>query len=107
MIRRPPRSTLFPYTRSSDLCRFGNGPIPLYRLRATKNRILDQRGNYWDYVQLYLRALPECVLSDDRVLDAQKNLDRPVSDLGRLRHETSYRNFHPLPSISLFFLLYL
>src|SRR5260370_20410186 len=56
MIRRPPRSTLFPYTRSSDLCRFGNGPIPLYRLRATKNRILDQRGNYWDYDQLYLRS---------------------------------------------------
>src|SRR5256885_9897371 len=26
MIRRPPRSTLFPYTRSSDLLRFDLGP---------------------------------------------------------------------------------
>src|SRR5260370_23190585 len=96
MIRRPPRSTLFPYTRSSDLCRFGNGPIPLYRLRATKNRILDQRGNYWDYDQLYLRALPKCVLSDDRVLDAQKELGRHVSDLGRLRSEESYGYVPPV-----------
>ena len=47
-------------------------------------------------VELYLRPLPECVLADDRVLYAELQFDRRVSDLGRLRNRESYGNIPPV-----------
>src|SRR2546428_9976770 len=39
MIRRPPRSTLFPYTRSSDLMPFGLAKLPADAIAAISDWI--------------------------------------------------------------------
>src|SRR2546430_3571544 len=57
MIRRPPRSTLFPYTRSSDLTACALGASSWLRAASS-----------WFHVQRVLRELEGCVRRGGRFL---------------------------------------
>src|SRR2546425_8789125 len=46
MIRRPPRSTLFPYTRSSDLMKLGVRPVRLTSSHRRERTNVSARRKY-------------------------------------------------------------
>src|SRR5687767_15388436 len=60
MIRRPPRSTLFPYTRSSDLGAGCHAPIVARRFRNVQVRVLITFDIGSRSMCAYLDRCPRC-----------------------------------------------
>src|SRR2546426_5050845 len=88
MIRRPPRSTLFPYTRSSDLhrelgrllwekCGMGRNPAGL---KEALNRILALHEEFWNNVN---------VTGENRSEEHTSELQSPCNNVFRLFLETN------------------
>src|SRR5947209_12473645 len=94
MIRRPPRSTLFPYTRSSDLIRSRWLPPCSSERAQSSGRAVSQRARSEEHTsELQSRQYLVCRL----LLEKKKQTQKPKPYIHPHIHQTVTHRSHDTP----------